>query len=91
MRFIDVPIIMYYETQGKQKCLEFYPVSYSTLKNSKEVSFGIPQKVQKIIKRKSFKLIEIPCRTYDGLNLQYTEMGRSVNNENFFLHFKPFR
>ena len=89
-RMIDVPIHLYYETQGKQKCLEFYPVSYSRLRN-KDISFGVPQKIKKIINRKSFKLIEVPCRIYDGLNLQFTEMGSSIYTERLFFHFRPFR
>lgn len=83
-------ITMYYETEGKKKVLEFSPVSRSGVKNSKNISFGLPKRVQRIVERKSFKLVEIPCKHYDGLRLQYVGMGQSVDKTNLFFHFKPF-
>jgi hypothetical protein len=78
-----------YETNGKSKLIEFSPVSYSSLKN-KEHSFGVPQRIKRVFERKSFKIIEVHCKHWEGLSLQYTGFGYSVNKHNLFFHYKSF-
>lgn len=81
-----------YETNGKRNVINFSPVSYTGLKKDfKGFSFGVPQKIKRIVERKSFKLIEIPCTYYDGLELQFTDMGYSVNKNNLFFYYKTIR
>lgn len=80
----NLKITFAYETKGKPNMIEFSPVSYSRL-HSKEYTFGVPQRVKRIIERKSFKLKEVHCKHWDGLTLQYTGYGYSVNKHNLFL------
>lgn len=82
-------ITLAYETNEKSNLIEFNPVSYSRLKN-KDFTFGVPQRIKRIIEMKSFKLIEVTCKHYDGLTFQFTDMGYSVDQSNLFFHFKTF-
>ena len=84
-------MILAYQTAGVPKLIEFRPVSYSTMKNSENISLGVPSKVKQIFERKSFELECATCANDEGLNLQFVDTGYSVNGKYLFLHFKPIR
>lgn len=82
-------ITMAYKTKGVQKMIEFKPVSCYKLYN-KDFSFGVPQRIKRIVEAKSFELIEVYPKYCDGLNLRFSGTGLSENKHHLFFHYRPF-
>lgn len=85
-----VKLKMLYRTNGIQKVLEFNAVSMSRLQ-SKEFTFGVPQRIKRLFGRKSFILDAVKADDWDGLSFIYSGLGYSVNGHNLFLHFASYR